>query len=123
MLLFRKIVLNTCPSKISDYYSEKMDYCVSIHIDFLAIDSCFQHKGIGTSVLKTIIATCKRLIPFIPVRLITLDALKEYYEWYCKNGFVAFDEKDLTNDCPTIPMYMDCITNENAEKITEYQLV
>lgn len=122
MLLFRKILLEDCPESIGDYYTEKLDYCTSIHIDYLAINEKYQHRGIGTNVLKMIILFVMKFGKKLPIRLITIDALKEYYDWYRGIGFIAFNEKDLKDSKPTISMYMDCISKDNLEIIKEYEL-
>lgn len=123
MILFRKIELSLCPEIISEYYCDHMNYCVAVHIDYLAVSSKYQHKGIGTTVLKIVIKSIFDLSESFPVRIITIDALKEVYDWYCEIGFTAFDKDDLKNSNPTISMYMDCINAKDMEKIEEYKSI
>lgn len=118
MLKFLKINIQSCPENISDYYSEICNDLYSVHIKYLAVDSRFQNKGIGTNVLGYIIKAVNELCIFWPIRLITLDALKEKYDWYRQKGFQAFQESDLHNGSPTICMYMDCLLD--IEAFNEY---
>ena len=120
MIQFHKINLNICPESIGDYYA-RIDYCMAMHIGLLAVDSKFQKKRIGTNVLKTLIKMVKNYSKSLPIRLITIDALKEFSEWYIEIGFTYFDEKDLQDEKSTISMYIDCIELVSMEKIKEYQ--
>lgn len=120
MILFRKIALAHCPDNISEYYSGMMDYCISVHLDYLAVDKRYQHKKIGTNTMKIIINSVLRLAKRFPVRLITIDALKEYYSWYQAIGYSAFNENDMDDGNTTIKMYMDCLSCENKERINKY---
>lgn len=111
MLKFMKIVLSDCPEEISDFQSNICEDCFSIHIKYIAIKKEQQGKGIGSVILKYIVKSVRILCEKWPIRLLTLEALKERYEWYCELGFLPFNEEDLLNDEPTIKMYLDCLLN------------
>ena len=109
MCRFSTIEIETCPEEIADYMSDNFKSCASLHIEYIAIDKLYQGYGIGRSVMNHIIQWSKRLCKMYPVRLITLDALKEKYGWYQDLGFLAFDENDIDDSSPTIRMYIDCL--------------
>ncbi len=114
MLKFLKIKLEECPEEISEHYSDFCQDCFSVHVSYIAVDSRYQKKGIGTIIIKHIVSSVMELCESWPVRLITLDALKERYEWYCDLGFCAFNEEDRDNTEPTIKMYWDCLLDPEA---------
>lgn len=70
--------------------------------------------------LGIIINSILRLAEKFPVRLITIDALKEYYDWYKRKGFLPFDKADIDDGKPIIRMYLDCLSIENKERIKKY---
>ena len=109
MIKFVKIKLEDCPEEVSEYVSDLCEDCFSIHIKFIAIDTKYQKRGCGTHVLMNIVRQVRELCDKWPIRLITLDALKDKYEWYCSLGFVAFNEEDYNDENSTIKMYLDCL--------------
>lgn len=114
MLKFLKIKLDNCPDSISDYRSSLCNDCFSVHIKYIAVDKKYQKQGLGSYMMKYIIKLVFELCKCWPIRLITLDALKEKYNWYKMLGFLAFDEADLNNDESTIYMYLDCLLDPNV---------
>lgn len=118
MIKFLNIRISDCPEPIESYYVSEFDKCCVFHIGFLAVDKEFQKHGIGSAVLRTLIADAKRLSKQYPLLLITIDALKEKYEWYRQKGFRAFDERDQENNETTIRMYIDCV--EDRDIISRY---
>lgn len=114
MISFKKILLSECPEQIRDYYGD-LDYCVSVHIELVAVASKYQHHRIGTTILKEIIRRVQLLSAHFPVRLITLDALEEYIGWYTNNGFAPISDFPLGGS--TRLMYLDCISREQLEII------
>ncbi|MGN0141035.1 MAG: hypothetical protein ACI4AD_02330, partial [Roseburia sp.] len=54
----------------------------------------------------------------IPIRLITIDALSVYHEWYERIGFRDIPGTECTDDI--IPMYMDCISDVHRKLLDEY---
>lgn len=109
MCRFSTIEIEACPDEISNYMSENFKKCASVHVEYIAIDKFYQGYGIGKSVIYHIIQWSRNLCRVYPIRLITLDALKEKYEWYQNLGFLAFDENDMADSSPTIRMYIDCL--------------
>lgn len=119
MLCFKRVELEDVNAIMGEeYQSSTINYYTSMHIQFLAIDSRLQHKGIGTKVLQGVISEILALSRNHPIRLITLDALEEYHEWYFKNGFRDIPGKE--HDGITIPMYVDCSSKEDVEKLEAY---
>ncbi len=106
-------------------YCPKTSFIPAFFIDYIAINSNVQKKKLGTVVLKLIIKMAKEISKTYPIRVIVLDALGEYYDWYEKNGFRPLDVESITTTSrsPTILMYMDCFSKEDFEKIEEYNLV
>lgn len=114
MIKFRTIKFELLPVELKDYYSSLIKDCCALHINYIAIDKKFQGRKIGTNVLKIIIAQVVNICNQWPITIITLDALKEKYEWYKKIGFLAFSEEDVASKDITIPMYISCILNKEA---------
>lgn len=119
MLYFKGIQLEDI-NKImeEDYTSNMADYYMAMHIRYLAITECLQHQGIGTRVLKGIIAEILRLSKIYPIRIITIDALSEYYEWYKNIGFRDIPGRET--DGNTYPMFMDCMSKIELGKLVEF---
>lgn len=118
MVGFQRLQLTDCPDDIGDYISDTSDYCYTLHIRYIAIAKKYQKLGIGTIVLKLLISSVFSLCVSWPIRLITLDALKEKVNWYKSLGFIAFNEKDICKENAKIRMYMDCLIDRN--KLDQY---
>lgn len=114
MIKFRTINLEKAPPEIGEFESSIVHDCSALHISYIAVDKKYQNKKIGTYILKTIVAQVLKMCQQFPITLITLDALKDKYEWYKKRGFIAFDESELNAMETTIPMYISCIINKDA---------
>lgn len=114
MIKLRSINIEKAPSKIREFESSIVHECSALHISYIAVDKRYQNKKIGTYILKTIVSQVLRMCQQFPITIITLDALKDKYDWYKKRGFIAFDEKELSALEPTIPMYISCILNKEA---------
>ena len=114
MLKFVKIDLTDCPEEISDYVSDMCADCFSLHIKYIAVDKKYQRRGIGKYVLQYIVMGVRELCKNWPIRLITLDALKDKYSWYNSLGFLPFNEKDLDDENTTIKMYLDCLIDSEV---------
>lgn len=117
MLKFRKILLEECPEDIADFRGMFGD-CFSVHIEYIAVQKEFQNMGIGKKLLLKINRDVRELCKIWPVRLITLDALKEKYEWYQEIGFRPFNESDMENEDVTIRMFLDCLLD--VETVNNY---
>lgn len=119
MLHFKGIKLETINAIMDEEYSSNMlDYYMALHIRYLAIDERLQHKGIGTRVLKAIISEVLDISKKYPIRIITLDALKEYHKWYYDIGFR--DIPGINGDGFTVPMYINCMTEEDIDKLNNF---
>lgn len=119
MLYFKNINMQIVNDIMEDEYdSNLVNYYMAVHLRYLAISEQLQHKSIGTVVLRGIINEILKLSKTYPIRIITLDALLEYYEWYKKIGFRDIPGKE--KDGITIAMYMDCMSIEEAEKLQDY---
>lgn len=119
MLYFKGIKLEEI-NKIMDeeYESSMADYYMAMHIRYLAIDERLQHRGIGTRVLRGIIVEILRLSKIYPIRIITIDALSEYHEWYKTIGFKDIPGREF--DGITYPMFMDCMSKEEIDKLEDF---
>ena len=110
MINFKKIKLDSCPEDISDYTSTMYDNCTSINIKYISVSSVYQGYGLGSGIMNHIIRNVQNLSKNWPIRLITLDALKEKYEWYKRLGFKPFfNNDDDMDESPTVLMYIDCL--------------
>lgn len=119
MLHFKGIKLETINAIMGEEYSSSMlDYYMVLHIRYLAIDERLQHKGIGTRVLKAILSEVLDLSKKYPIRVITLDALKEYHKWYYNIGFK--DIPGMNDDGFTVPMYISCMTEEDKKILNDF---
>lgn len=114
MLRLRTINMQYAPSEIQEYDTSLLSNLSALHIHYIAVDKKYQKKSIGTTILQTIIAQGLNICKQLPITLITLDALKDKYEWYKARGFQPFDENDLKKEITTIPMYMSCILDQTA---------
>jgi len=97
------------PEEVNDYRSTIVNTVPAIYVKYIAIQKEFQNRKIGSSLLKYIVDRVFVLCKDFPVSIITLDALKEKYQWYKKNGFLPIDENAMRDQEPTIKMYMKCI--------------
>lgn len=118
MLYFKGIQLDEVNRIMEEEYQSGMaDYYMTMHIRYLAIDERLQHKGIGTRVLQGIIVEILKLSKIYPIRLITIDALSEYHEWYKAIGFKDIPGRGF--DGNTYPMFMDCMSEEEVIRLKE----
>ena len=109
-ILFRDVVINDFPENISDYDSEIKDGKITAaHIRFIAIDKKFQRKKIGTNVLQAIIKSIDDFSNYMPIRVITIDALVHLVDWYKQNGFVKMINNSEGQDGFSESMYFDCM--------------
>lgn len=120
MIRFEKVLLSQCEEAVEGYYDEALKNYYAVHIHFLAVDKRYQNRNIGTAVLNVIIKRIREMAKLWPIRLITIDALKDKYEWYIKNGFLPFNEEDLEDDKSVICMYIDCQTDDNKKRTKKF---
>ena len=121
MIRLRTISMESAPKALQEYESSLVNNCSAVHIGYIAVDKKYQNNKIGTYILKTIIIQVLRLCQQFPIAVITLDALKDKYEWYRDRGFAAFDERNLEDSDITIPMYVSCILNQEA--VDNYSMI
>lgn len=115
MITFKKINIKDWTSdEITGYVSNLSDDFFSIHIQFIMIDKKFQKHGIGTVVLKSVMKEAKELSKIWPIRFLTLDALRDKFDWYRNIGFLPINEREVENDSFYIKMYYDCMENKNT---------
>lgn len=119
MLYFKDIELDEVNKIMDEEYESNLASCyIAMHIRYIAIDERLQHKGLGTRVLKGLLADILKISKIYPIRIITIDALSEYHEWYKKIGFRDIPGREF--DGITYPMFVDCMLKEEAEKLAEY---
>lgn len=118
MIKFRNIKVIDCPSDISEYNSNLFNDCCALHISYIAVATEFQGHGIGSSILKIVVKTVLELSKKFPILLITIDALKEKYDWYKKLGFMPFREQEAAEEKDKVSMYIDCI--EDRQTVYNY---
>ena len=92
----------------------------AVKLDYVAVDKRVQNRGIGTNVLDYVVDEARGLSKVWPVRILVLDALREKLAWYTERGFQAINSSDLSSTTPTVRLYIDLISLEDAEKIAEY---
>lgn len=119
MIYPKKINFDVMESIEGDEYNSGVVDCYNaVHIGYLAIDKTYQGNHIGTYVLKGIISSINIICKSVPFRMITIDALGVYHDWYQKIGFR--DIPNSKNNDDIIPMYMDCISDEHRILLDEY---
>lgn len=119
MLHFKSINLCEIDQIIGQEYQSCMaEKYIAIHIRYLAVDKNYQKNGIGTYVLKGLIVQFLSLAQKYPIRIITIDALPKYIKWYESIGFK--DIPGASSDGITMPMFIDCMKQEEAFKLQQY---
>lgn len=118
-IMFRDVELKDFPEDISEYEPEVKENTISVvHIRFIAVDKNYQNKGIGQSILDSIIMQVNKLAERWPIRIITIDARWDLVNWYTKSGFRPMIHNKEGQDGVTKAMYMDCMRYE--KEISEY---
>ncbi len=118
MIKFRSIKLEHCPKEVSEYFCDLINDCCALHITYIAVDKKYQGHRLGTHIMLSVIRTVRDMCQRFPVRLITIDALKDKCKWYQGLGFEMFDPADAYNESTTVKMYIDCVADRSA--IQEY---
>lgn len=102
----------------ADYYERDKEF-IALEISYLAIDHRLQQHGLGTRALKILIANARKIADRLPVRFLVIDAFKDKENWYFQSRFRFYPKvKDLRYP-GTVPMRMDLINRNLAEKYTE----
>lgn len=121
-VLFRDIYLEDLPDDIEYIDSEiNNDKIIAVHIRFIAVDSNYHRKKIGTSILRSALKRIKDLSKEWPIRIITIDARKELVDWYKREGFLMMKNNTVGQDGVSDAMYFSLINY--PEEIEEYEEV
>lgn len=93
-------------------------FYTAFHIGYIAVDERIHKKHFGRKMLECIVKDAINLSREIPIRVITLDALTQYHDWYLENGFN--DVPGIESDGITIKMFYNCMTEEEINTLEEY---
>lgn len=102
----------------AEYYERDREF-IALEISYLAIDRRLQRRGIGTRVLKMLIQMAQRIAASLPVRFLVIDAFPEKEAWYTGAGFRTYPKVEDLRYPDTVPMRMDLIDLEAAERYAE----
>lgn len=102
----------------ADYYERDKEF-IALEISYLAIDQRLQRHGLGTQALKILITNAKKIADFLPVRFLVIDAFKDKEGWYFQSGFRFYPKAEDLRHPDTVPMRMDLINRNLAEKYAE----
>ena len=119
MIMFRNVELDTFPETVSEYCDDS--FCKEIptvYIKYLAIKSDLQGNGIGTQVLRALIMKIRSWIDFLPIRVITIDAMDNLTKWSKQEGFNRMPHNSEGQDGVTTYMFMDCL--KNPQRLADY---
>lgn len=87
-VVFNEVAYDNFPEDLSDNGAGwKANSITVIHIKYIAVDKQYQHKGLGTAILRSLIAKARQLGNEWPIRAITMDARNELVNWYSKENF------------------------------------
>lgn len=122
MIGLKRFSLSELEPPLDDYSIGRYDDIYAVHIQYIAINEKYQHKGIGTRTLRFIMEDVHAMSSYFPIRMLTLNALNELVEWYQSLGFKTIDV-DVQNS-ETILMYRDFLSDDELkelEKLTELE--
>ena len=119
MIRLMNVKLKDLPGDFKEHNCGIFNDCTSLYIKYIAVDSSYQHRGIGTEIVRYIVTYGKEISKSLPIRIIMIDALKDKVGWYKQLGFRSFNEDDLKNSDSTIKMFIDCISDKIL--IEEYE--
>lgn len=87
-VVFNEVVYQSFPENISEYCAEWKENSITVvHIKYIAVGTQYQRRGLGTAILKTLIAKARIMACEWPIRVITMDARNELVGWYSKENF------------------------------------
>ncbi len=115
MVGLKQFDLDQFPEPIEDHVVNNFKDLYTLHIEYIAVGTPYQRKGIGSSVLKKIIRDTEKISEILPLRLITMDALKEYVEWYQQFHFKSCGEE--SDNSAVELMYLDLVPNSDIQKL------
>lgn len=91
-------------------------YNFALDISRIAVSKEFHNRGIGTTIIKHILMTAYQ----VNERFITLDSLKELWQWYRdKFNFSHMFDDDLENEEPVVTMIADLYDPELVQRYFE----
>lgn len=115
-------LIGNCMIKLVSLYDENADYYVghqeyiALEISYLAIDTRLQGNGFGTWVLKQLILQAREIANSLPVRFLLIDAFEDKESWYTSSGFRRYPKKEDLRYPGTMPMRIDFINTDLANK-------
>lgn len=115
MICLKQFDLDQFPEPIEDHVVNSFEDLYALHIEYIAVKTNYQKIGIGSSVLKKIIRDTKKVSEILPLRLITIDALKECVGWYQKFQFKSCGEE--SDNSAVELMYLDLVPNADIKKL------
>lgn len=117
-LQFKRFAIDKFPSPIDEYSLDNYEDLYAIHIEYIAVHQSYQHRRIGSFVLKYILATIHELHKNCPFRLVTINALEDKVSWYEEFNFKQIGRDQ--DDPETILMMIDLISPANLKLLDEY---
>lgn len=99
-----------------EYYVTDKEY-IALEITYIAIDTRYQRKGIGSCVLKRLMLIAESFSKQLPIRFLIIDALDDKKQWYMNAGFKEYPKREDLRHIGTIPMRVDLI---DKSKIDQY---
>lgn len=99
--------------KDPEAYDESDNQYGAIFIKYIVVDKPVRGQKIGRTMLNTLIQAAEQFSKQLPVRLLVIDALTEYCDWYKTFGFQFLMEKNERSNTNT--MFIDFINREQLE--------
>jgi len=93
----------------------------SVKIEYIAVDRLWQHQGIGTVLMKSIVDYVREQSNRMPIRFIYLESVQDKVGWYSEFGFseLGKDLKTRYKDSYTVPMCIDFLDDKAVEEYLE----
>lgn len=104
---------------VAEYYSRTSEFG-AVSLDYIAVNARIQNHGIGSVILKSVIAQAIELAAKWPIRLFVLKALRERVAWYLEQGFRILDSTELRGHSETVWMYFDLSSEEERTALRAY---
>lgn len=99
--------------KDPEAYDESDNQYGAVFIKYIIVDKAARGQKIGGTMLNTLIQVAKRFSAQLPIRMLVIDALTEYCDWYKTFGFqFLVGKNELSN---TNTMFIDFINREQLE--------
>ena len=108
-----------CPNEIdlyAEYFADSKSFGV-VYLNYIAIKETKQHNGYGTRFLCYMLKKIREHSKILPIRFITLEALKDKVQWYEDKGFKKLDSCYSNGNQR---MYLDIMSCEEFERINSY---